>query len=159
MWHWPRSGIAPWIRYLDLLILLLLLLLLHYCWCVVVCIQDVYLKSFASCSSWSAVDSQTTATSLALPSSARIKFSHSSVATALCLHATKPMQLSRYDSKSSSGQKYPTFPPSDIFCTPPSFQNIDGCLESIIRLIEENSLIIAGVAVGIAVLEVLRNTI
>lgn len=71
----------------------------------------------------------------------------------------KTKQLLRYDSKSSSGQKYPTFAPSDIFCTPLSLQHVNGCLDTIIQLIEDNAIIIAGVAIGIAVLEVLRNTI
>lgn len=99
------------------------------------------------------MDSQTTPTLLTLPLSTTLTCIQTTVATVQLLHASYNKQRIRYVSKSSCGQKYPTFAPTDVVW--PSFlQLVDGCLENIIQLIEENALIIAGVAIGIAVLEV-----
>lgn len=38
------------------------------------------------------------------------------------------------------------------------FQMIDGCFNKLLQLIEENALIIAGVALGIAALEVKKSS-
>lgn len=38
------------------------------------------------------------------------------------------------------------------------FQMIDGCFNKLLQLIEENALIIAGVALGIAALEVKKKS-
>lgn len=123
-------------------------------------IFEMILECSLLCSSLTAVGSTTTQISRTPPFSIQTDkpiHSFAAISPSPRFHARRAMQADRYDSKvqlqvSCLAQKQMEFLFFFLF-----LEMVDGCLGKLVSIIEENSIIIAGVAIGIAAIEV-RHT-
>lgn len=124
--------------------------------------EDVFRdESFRVCSSYNAVDSRTSPISPTPPITRQTQTSilnSAAMQPSPYFHAAESTQKDRYDGQSSvAGFVFATL--SENRCDSLFLfflEMIDGCFVKLVALIEENAVIIAGVAIGIAALEVRR---